>query len=434
MMHTRPPFFYDLSEIFYAAAGRRKIYGVLRVIAELGLELQRMERGIQFVVYSPGHRQFFELTPDFNHLYDGDGIELGIPAAATPRLLRSVFHRYVIARTVGYCVAAPLVRAINRSRWQQAGVRCQTADLSNAILCSVARPKFLVEYLATLRRSRTRLVPMLHDLIPLHDSAHTSARANFCGDTSAVITAAAGVLANSAFTAAEIQHFATEGLLPTPARLSTVPLAHEFRRSMASASHQAPASRYFLCVGAARGRKNLDVVFDAFRLLHQSGAAAAADCSLVLAGAPSRQLRDYLARPEMAPVAAKVIFRHNPDHAELGALYQGAHAVLMPSKMEGWGLPAGEALWLGTPLICARVPALLEASAGLGLVFDPTSAAELAALIERVTGDPAFHAGQLAAVRNSQQHLRSWAQVAADLYQAVIRIAAHAPAQPAPKY
>jgi glycosyltransferase involved in cell wall biosynthesis len=45
---------------------------------------------------------------------------------------------------------------------------------------------------------------------------------------------------------------------------------------------------------------------------------------------------------------------------ELAALYTGAHALLLPSPEEGFGLPAVEALACGTPVVAADGPALRE--------------------------------------------------------------------------
>jgi glycosyltransferase involved in cell wall biosynthesis len=45
---------------------------------------------------------------------------------------------------------------------------------------------------------------------------------------------------------------------------------------------------------------------------------------------------------------------------ELAALYTGAHALVLPSEEEGFGLPAVEALACGTPVVAADGPALHE--------------------------------------------------------------------------
>jgi glycosyltransferase involved in cell wall biosynthesis len=52
-----------------------------------------------------------------------------------------------------------------------------------------------------------------------------------------------------------------------------------------------------------------------------------------------------------------------PDD-ELAALYTGAHALVLPSPEEGFGLPAIEALACGTPVVAADGPALREVLGG----------------------------------------------------------------------
>jgi glycosyltransferase involved in cell wall biosynthesis len=45
---------------------------------------------------------------------------------------------------------------------------------------------------------------------------------------------------------------------------------------------------------------------------------------------------------------------------QLAAIYSGAHALVVPSDHEGFGLPAVEALACGTPVVACEVPALSE--------------------------------------------------------------------------
>jgi glycosyltransferase involved in cell wall biosynthesis len=55
-----------------------------------------------------------------------------------------------------------------------------------------------------------------------------------------------------------------------------------------------------------------------------------------------------------------VILTGQVDDADLAAIYSGAHALVLPSADEGFGLPAVEALACGTPVVACELPALRE--------------------------------------------------------------------------
>jgi glycosyltransferase involved in cell wall biosynthesis len=55
-----------------------------------------------------------------------------------------------------------------------------------------------------------------------------------------------------------------------------------------------------------------------------------------------------------------VILTGQVSDEELAAIYSGAHALVIASENEGFGLPAVEALACGTPVTACRAPALVE--------------------------------------------------------------------------
>ncbi len=56
---------------------------------------------------------------------------------------------------------------------------------------------------------------------------------------------------------------------------------------------------------------------------------------------------------------------------DLAAIYSGAHALLLPSAEEGFGLPAVEALACGTPVAAFDLPALREVLHGRASLVEP---------------------------------------------------------------
>jgi glycosyltransferase involved in cell wall biosynthesis len=70
---------------------------------------------------------------------------------------------------------------------------------------------------------------------------------------------------------------------------------------------------------------------------------------------------------------------------ELAALYTGAHALLLPSSEEGFGLPAVEALACGAPVVAAEGPALREVLDERATFVDPADVDGLVAAAHAAT-------------------------------------------------
>jgi glycosyltransferase involved in cell wall biosynthesis len=109
----------------------------------------------------------------------------------------------------------------------------------------------------------------------------------------------------------------------------------------AAAARSAPS--YLLAVGALEPRKAPDLLVRAFAAARAAGLAA----TLVFAG--DGRLADSL-RGDGVSILGPV------NDVELDALYRGAQALVMPSLLEGYGLPVREALARGTPAVVSDLP------------------------------------------------------------------------------
>jgi glycosyltransferase involved in cell wall biosynthesis len=104
---------------------------------------------------------------------------------------------------------------------------------------------------------------------------------------------------------------------------------------------------YFLFVGGYEPRKNLTNALKAFQLLNEE------DFRFVVVG-PTRWPAPVIKNSE------QVITLGYISREDLRALYHGSVALVMPSKEEGFGIPALEAMAAGTAVIGSDLPVFHE--------------------------------------------------------------------------
>jgi glycosyltransferase involved in cell wall biosynthesis len=138
-------------------------------------------------------------------------------------------------------------------------------------------------------------------------------------------------------------------------------------------------SPFFLSVGALERRKNHLCTIEAFE---RSGLAARG-VSLVICGSRG-DAADEVERL-VARTAGSRLLGYVSD-AQLRWLYCQAEAFVLPSLLEGFGMPALEAARYGLIPIISRDGALNEAVGGLGLPIDARSPDDIAHAMRRVLG------------------------------------------------
>lgn len=114
--------------------------------------------------------------------------------------------------------------------------------------------------------------------------------------------------------------------------------------------------KYFLYVGNAYPHKNLERLLDAFLMF----TSANPEIKLILAGKKDffyERIENY---PSVVALNGSIRFAFSPTDAELSLLYSNSLAFISPSLMEGFALPALEAMSLGTPLVLSDVPTFRE--------------------------------------------------------------------------
>ena len=182
-------------------------------------------------------------------------------------------------------------------------------------------------------------------------------------------------------------------------------LGLDVRESEVPAPHPVAPDRYLLYVGALEPRKGIDVLARAFAAARRRGLDA--DLAVVGSG-----------RMDGALDGAGIHLLGTVGDHELDALYAGALALVLPSWLEGFGMPPLEAAARGTPSVVSDLPALAE-SIGDGALRVPAGDERAwADALVRVASDPDLRA-RLAIAGGATAARYDWG-VAADRLRAVL--------------
>jgi glycosyltransferase involved in cell wall biosynthesis len=138
---------------------------------------------------------------------------------------------------------------------------------------------------------------------------------------------------------------------------------------------------YLLFVGSLKPHKNIFTLLQAFALLRRRYDIPQ---RLLIVGDDARWKSMLIEECARLGIRCATDFVPYVSQALLPKVYAAADLLVMPSTIEGFGLPVLEAMASGTPVVCSRAASLPEVAGDAALYFDPASAEELAAMIEKV--------------------------------------------------
>lgn len=176
---------------------------------------------------------------------------------------------------------------------------------------------------------------------------------------------------------------------------------------------------YILTVGARRPHKNLSSLVEAF-----AGLLPDFNHDLVFVGPADRRFPDE-ARNAVARlgIQARVHFLDWVPEEDLPALYSQADLVVLPSLIEGFGLPALEAMACGTAVIAADNSSFPEVIGSAGLLVNPHDVEIMRNSIARLLADPSLRLSLSQAGRHRATHF-TWDTAAlhiSQLYRSVLQ-------------
>ena len=147
------------------------------------------------------------------------------------------------------------------------------------------------------------------------------------------------------------------------------------------AEHLGVDSPYVLYVGNLKPHKNVPTLIQAVSKLRNR---CSIPLKLVIVGDDPHWGAARREECVTAGIAESTIFVKSVAQELLPAVYSAAQVLVMPSTLEGFGLPVLEAMACGTPVVTSNAASLPEVGGDAVVYFDPYSLDELVSAIERV--------------------------------------------------
>lgn len=198
-------------------------------------------------------------------------------------------------------------------------------------------------------------------------------------------------------------------------RMRIVPVGVDIERFRPPSAARVPG-RIVSIMSADVPLKGMPVLIDALATLPRDEWS-----ELVVVGTPSEATGKRLAE---AGLVDRVSFRTGLTDGELAALIGSAQVQVIPSRYEGFSIPAIEAMACGTPVVASNVGALPDLLAdGVGRLVPVGDAEALAEGLRAVLSAPEEAARMGSAGRARAASTYSWSAVAratADVYAEVI--------------
>lgn len=174
-------------------------------------------------------------------------------------------------------------------------------------------------------------------------------------------------------------------------------------------------SGVYLTVGNLEPRKNHAYILDAFEQHWSSGGAA----RLLVAGRVGWQCAGLVRRLERSRWnGTRLFWMSDLDDSSLAYAYANARALVTASVIEGFGLPIVESMHHGTPVIAADIPIFREVAGSSAEFVSLDDPKHLVGVVDRCEGD----ADVLPRIDPARAGVLSWNQSAKQLFEQAIAV------------
>ena len=143
-------------------------------------------------------------------------------------------------------------------------------------------------------------------------------------------------------------------------------------------------TRYLMTLSTLEPRKNLAGLLEAFALLRGGHPGL----KLLVVGARGWKESPVFETVTRLGIEDDVIFAGYVEDALIGPLLQRAELFVLPSFVEGFGIPVLEAMTVGAPVACSNTSSLPEVAGETAFSFSPDDPGAIARAIAAALADP----------------------------------------------
>lgn len=293
----------------------------------------------------------------------------------------------------------------------------------------------LRDYLAALSERGVEIIQVVHDLIPLVTPEHVfeSVPRQFAEWLDSMGRITSLFVVDSRATEADLKVF-LDRCGHTRAAIRVVPLAHEFLwKPAADESPGGPVSvfrpelarrirqrtfnesrlPYVLAVGTIESRKNIWMLANVWKSLYEELGHRLP--RLIFAGKPGGMKDDFDAfMRATGGLNGYIRVIERPSDDELAYLYERCMFSVFMSYYEGWGLPVGECLWFGRPVVASSASSTPEAGGPWADYADPYDFVGMRQAVHRMIVDDDYRERRASEIERDK--LRTWTNFADDLW------------------
>ena len=177
-------------------------------------------------------------------------------------------------------------------------------------------------------------------------------------------------------------------------------------------------SPYFIFVGSLNQRKNVEGLLRAFDLFKQKGNFPH---KLVIVGECMWSMTSIDSEIERMEHADDVVFMGRLQPSDLRDVTASADALVLPSFLEGFGVPIVEAMNCDVPVITSNCTSMPEVAGDAGLLINPHSDDEIADAMVKMATDAELRQKLIENAKIQRQKF-SWDKSAVDLWNGMMRL------------